>query len=81
MQIIEKNYKFISRNGDGDNFSFRFPRGKRSLDAANESELHLWSAKEFRSRKASEILFRPNMLAQFRFRSRFLHLEAQINAW
>ena len=61
-------------NGDDELFSFRFPRGKRALDAANEPGLHLWPAKEFRSHKASEILFRPNLLDQFRFRSRFFNL-------
>ena len=48
------------------------------LNAANDTELHLWPSKEFRSTKASEILFRPNLLAQFRFRSRFLNLRVQL---
>ena len=60
-------------NGDDECFSFRFPRGKRALNAANELEQHLSPAREFRDPKVSEIPARQNLQAQSRFRSRSLN--------
>ncbi len=60
--------------GDGDICSASLARSGK-LNAANEPELHLRPASEFRSPEASEIPFRPNLLAQSRVRSRSFNQE------